>query len=318
MLLNKIKNFINLNVKPRYSTKYGLKVHPFLTDFKTAEISSTYGDHESVILLPEKHTFDSNGVYQTRDQDEAFYNVCGVAIYSLVCYDNLVRLKNKEKEKDFFIQIKWLEENVEYLDEEKALWNYKYPGQREFFSSISQGFIISAFVRAWLLTQELKYYKLAVNAYNFLITPIEKGGLKSVTKGYDFWLEEYLDHPKILNGHIYALFGIWDLYRVTKDANIKESFDLGVIDVVNNINQFDLGFFSRYAALDSNPANNSYHFTHISQLKILYLITGIEKLKKYSDKFERYQYVKLYKILNITYILFEILKKKFYQKKTNE
>ena len=314
MIKQKIKNFFKLNIKPRYSIKYGLKIHPFLSDLTTEKIVTPYGDHESVILLPEKHVFDENGIYKTADNHESFYNVCGIAIYSLVCYDHLIRLNETSKEKEFLIQIKWLEENVEYLEPNKALWNYKYPDQKQFFSSISQGFIISAFVRAWLLTKESKYKKLAIDTYNFLITPIEEGGLKANDGTYVFWLEEYLEHPKILNGHIYALFGIWDLYRITGDKEIKKSFDAGLNDVINNLNDFDLGFFSKYAASDNNPANNSYHYTHITQLRVLFLISGNKKLKIYADKFERYQFKFQYKILNVSYILFKVLRARISKK----
>ena len=49
----------------------------------------------------------------------------------------------------------------------------------------------------------------------------------------EFWLQNSLLTGGIgifgcsqnTNGHIYALLGIWDLYRVTNDFNVKQSFE---------------------------------------------------------------------------------------------
>ena len=49
-----------------------------------------------------------------------------------------------------------------------------------------------------------------------------------------------------------------------------------------------MGFNTKYDAISLHPANNSYHYTHITQFKILYAITNDEFFKIYANKFESY------------------------------
>ena len=47
-------------------------------------------------------------------------------------------------------------------------------------------------------------------------------------KRWKLWYEEDNFQEHILNGHIYALLGVYDLYRVTKDKKYYDSFIAGL------------------------------------------------------------------------------------------
>ena len=104
--------------------------------------------------------------------------------------------------------------------------------------------------------------------------------------------QEYSESPPshILNGAIHSYFGLYDYYRVTKEAKIKAICDKIVSTFANNLEKYDTGYWSLY---DRTPypyhlASPHYNTRHITQLKALYLITGNEIFIRYSEKFRNY------------------------------
>ena len=63
---------------------------------------------------------------------------------------------------------------------------------------------------------------------------------------------------------------------------------IGVDTIKDNIDIFDMGFNTKYDAISLYPANNSYHYTHITQFKVLYSITNDKFFKIYANQFENY------------------------------
>ena len=104
---------------------------------------------------------------------------------------------------------------------------------------------------------------------------------------------------KILNGHIYALLGLYDLLKVSNNIKVESLFNEGVESVKNLLPLFDSGFWSWYWI--NNPkymASAMYHNLHICQLEILYNITGIDEFNVFATKFERYARSPIYRILS--------------------
>lgn len=310
-----ITNFIKYNYKPRYANEFGMELYDYSIDFQTNKLLSPYGDYSKGLFRKDKFGFDVNNVFVFKNNDIDYYNPCGIAEYALICFEKICNSKTevKQNKKKFTSQVNWLENNCTILNDNLAIWYYNYPDIKPFYSGISQGMIISVLLRAYQHFNNEKYLSLAWKAFNFLNLDIKDGGLKYTVHPYYCWFEEYLDCPRILNGHIYSLLGIYDLYRVTKNEKVKKAFDLGIIDIKTNINDFDLGFFTKYDAITPTPANNSYHYTHITLFSILYRITNDTFFKKYSNKFLKYHTNIFYKTLNTIYILFLTIKNKLKQ-----
>jgi len=307
-MLKKIKNFYNKNFALRYNTRFAMELYSDNVDFFGKKLMKFYGDFSKGLYREGIFGFDENGVfvfYDNNNKSIKYYNPCGIAEYALVCWANMLDDKPNylKHETAFNNQIIWLINNCEIIENDKAVWYYNYPNIKKAFSGISQGMIISALLRAYQLEDNEDYFHLAIKSYNFLNTNVDDGGVLATKQPFDWWYEEYLDAPKILNGHIYALLGIWDLYRVTNDFNVKQSFEKGVLAIKKNINKFDLGFFTKYDAINPFPANNSYHYTHITLFKILYAITQDKFFNKYADKFLKYHIKFRYKIINFIYLL---------------
>ena len=75
-----------------------------------------------------------------------------------------------------------------------------------------------------------KYQRAAEKAFVALTRPIAEGGVLFEDEAKNLWIEEYLVDPPthILNGFMWALWGVFDFWLARGDASAKEIFDRGV------------------------------------------------------------------------------------------
>lgn len=160
-------------------------------------------------------------------------------------------------------------------------------------SAMTQGLAMSFLLRAYDEIRIEEYLESAVSALEVFKRAIDEGGVTSYTDGCSFY-EEYPGQPvrHVLNGFIYALWGLYDMARFLDNNEAKNLFTAGLETLVKWLPEYDIGYWSLYHIDDSkqrhNPATVHYHKLHISQLEILHLITGKEIFKEYRDKWELY------------------------------
>ena len=78
--------------------------------------------------------------------------------------------------------------------------------------------------------------------------------------------EEYPTEPStcVLNGALFALFGLWDAYLL--DGETAPLFDM-LEGIADNLSRYDIGFWSRYQlGRDAHTASVIYHYLHIKLL----------------------------------------------------
>ncbi len=159
-------------------------------------------------------------------------------------------------------------------------------------SGLTQSLGISLLLRAYQTTHNKAYLNTAQKALQWFKLPISKNGVAFQTnKGT--WYEEYpnVKEPShVLNGHMWALFGLWDYYRVTGDKTVKKMFFDGISVIKENIKNYDLGYWVVYAGTNRLDAmKGNYMAFVIEQMKVLYAITGDQFFNTYSNKWADYQ-----------------------------
>jgi hypothetical protein len=94
-----------------------------------------------------------------------------------------------------------------------------------------------------------------------------------------------LEYPdiEILNGWMYALFGIYDSGNV---SYFKENIE----KIKKRIFFFNLGNWSKYDSFYQYPSTPFYHGVHLQQLKELYRLTNEDIFKEYHTKWSRYSH----------------------------
>jgi hypothetical protein len=245
----------------------------------------------------------NRGVLANLDEDGIPYCISGeqrkyapvVTIqYGLMCYDLMLRNINIEKNKEIFQKcIKWLNDNkVDFKD--SIIWkseaNNQYKLPEGWVSGMYQGQAISIYLRAHQLFGDDSYLATAEKIYNSFKYDFNEGGFKRVDKHGCIWFEEYptATPSYVLNGYIYSIFGIFDLYRVTNRTDVKELWDSCVHTLEVNLPKYDVWYWSVYDQLKEQLVSYYYQKNvHIPLMKIMFLLTDKPIFNKYAVKWER-------------------------------
>lgn len=239
--------------------------------------------------------FDENGVPMIMGTNgELLYSPINIAQYGLILHAQWL----ESKENDLFQKILNCIKQLELLKTEKenfSVWLHdyrevKYNIPEPWPSAMAQGEIISLYLRVYQITKDNNLLETSKRAYIFLKIDYFKGGVRRIDENGYLWLEEYPSDPPsfVLNGFIYAVFGLIDLYRVTKDVDIKRDLDACILTLKKNIHLFDTGYWSYYDLLKKELVRYYYQKNvHVPQLEILYILTDYEVFNKYKVKWER-------------------------------
>jgi heparosan-N-sulfate-glucuronate 5-epimerase len=170
---------------------------------------------------------------------------------------------------------------------------HRAPLRPPWLSAMAQGEAASLLARLAAETGEERYAEAAVNALRPLSVPVESGGVLGDLDGMPF-LEEYPTDPQshVLNGAIFALWGIRDVALVDQDAAIERLHAEALAALAATCGRFDTGRWSRYDLFPTPPQNVSssfYHHLHISQLRALHTLYGLEEFSVLADRFESYE-----------------------------
>lgn len=208
---------------------------------------------------------------------------------------------------------------VRELEEVKPnLWGYAiertvpvYDINDKWISCLAQSQVMSVLVRYYSVCKKEEYLETAFKLLDsFKVLSKDKGVLAYLNNGC-FYEEYPSDKPSlVLNGFIFGLWGLLDLYIVSGSVQAKGLYDEGVKTLKENIQLYDikkLGW-SRYDLYDfkiKNITSIFYHKLHINQLKAMYELTGEEIFKSYYVRWEKrknniiiYLVATLYKIVH--------------------
>ncbi|MDD5428461.1 MAG: D-glucuronyl C5-epimerase family protein [Candidatus Omnitrophica bacterium] len=204
-------------------------------------------------------------------------------------HHDLYLLTGEKKELENFIKIcDWLVEKQDAGGGWEIKKAMRLTGPFK-YSAMSQGEAISALTRAWKLTGNNIYIETAKKGLALMLTDLKNGGA-AYYKDDELYLEEYPAAEKntVLNGWIFALFGIYDYFLATADEDVKRTFYRSFSTLKNSLHKFDSGYWSLY---DEKKALASpfYHDLHINQLESLFMVTGDPLIKERSEKWKMYR-----------------------------
>lgn len=174
-------------------------------------------------------------------------------------------------------------------DHDKAIYALKKP----WFSALSQGQALSVLARAYQQTGGEKYRETALKALQAFTVPVQDGGLVAKLGGGDFYEEYPSEIPSfVLNGFIFALWGLWDLYLVSQNTEARERYETGVATLKNHLANYRIDWlhWSRYDLYPFRVTDITsifYHKLHIQQLKAMALLTGDQSLAIEAQVYER-------------------------------
>jgi hypothetical protein len=172
-------------------------------------------------------------------------------------------------------------------------WPYRQLLQAPWYSGLAQGNGVSLLVRAARATGDDVYRDAAHTAFESLLRPVSDGGVLITDEHGDVWIEEYLVHTPthILNGFIWALWGVYDYAQWSGRTEAAQLWTSCVGTLQRRLGEFDTGWWSLYEARDGTRemlASRYYHTLHITQLRIMHRLTGLELFAETADRFQSY------------------------------
>jgi hypothetical protein len=243
--------------------------------------------------------FDEAGIpiiptYIDIEKSSFHYYPISIGQYALAIYHSYLQSFSSHDKHRFLMIADWFVEN----QTEMGYWNAEVPEKKYNLdegwpSAMAQGRVISVLLRAKQLTDDIKYEESAQKALT-TFDP-KKSKFVNFIENHVFY-EEYPTSPGsfVLNGMIFALFGLYDYYRYEKNQLAHHYFNHGIETLEHIIDNYDMGFWSfydlRHLSWDQskqNPATVHYHYIHINQLKILFALTGIERFQNFALKWEK-------------------------------
>jgi len=146
------------------------------------------------------------------------------------------------------------------------------------YSAMAQGQALSLFVRIFEESTDSSYLSYADKTFNsFKTNTLSTPECVIFIDEYnDLWLEEYpMKEPThALNGFNFAIYGIYDYYRIRpENKEVKNILNNSINTIYNNIELYRVKNDLSYYCLKHKVKDEYYHFVHVEQLTQLFNIT---------------------------------------------
>jgi len=297
---NKLNDIIELPTFDFYNTKMGsvnlIKKYDYKRTYLDLAVSGN-------IEFTKGLKFDEDGIplIKIRDLELQYYPVT-ISLYGLECISKYYTNKQKNHYNSFISVCDYLIKTQEVNGCWYVPYDYHY-GVKEagickapWVSALSQGWGISCLVRAFYLTGEEKYLNYAINALKPFMKDVEEGGVqRKLFNSFVMYQEYPTETPThILNGFMFSLLGIYDLYKATNYNYVRDLFDIGMETLINTVSMYDQGNVSSYDLTHITiPGNASkfhygYHLTHVKELSALNSILNNDILSKVMNRWLSY------------------------------
>lgn len=190
-------------------------------------------------------------------------------------------------------------------DVDGVLWfTYRFPHTYydvtmpvPWWSGLAQGQALSLFTRLWQRYPDDERWERAATATFRSFDGWRTLGAPWITTmdahGY-LWFEEYaadVEPLLVINGHVFALYGLYEYARQTSDPHALDLFDGGATTIRHYIDTFrvpgDISYYCVREGYCQRPEwqNASYHPIHIQQLTMLGEMTGDDTFTKAAESF---------------------------------
>jgi hypothetical protein len=170
-----------------------------------------------------------------------------------------------------------------------------YVMRAPWYSAMAQGQAMSLFARLAGATGDPQWRQAADHAFASLqlgYSATEPWATWRDGNGM-LWLEEYPGRTmstsgRVLNGHMFATYGVWDYWRTTRSAAAAALFDTALQTVRRYVltGFRNPGWASSYGLRGDVPAEK-YHAIHINQLLHMHALTGDQSFAAMAETLHR-------------------------------
>ena len=270
MLLGKSVEHVHQGVGKIYSKSEVRGYYNDLTEKVTIDLSLLHNDKLPAIK-------QLNGQY--------IYFPVAIFQYALGCYDLWLIEKDVIYKKKFIQCASWTLDK----QDEKGRWdNFSFIYKKAPDGAMAQGEGVSVLLRAYALTGQVHYREAAQKAIDFMIQETSKGGTTEYLDGKVVF-KEYTNLPIVLNGWIFAWWGLYDYVLSTNDNDkYKSLLNKSLDSLIKSLPLFKNKYWSLYDC-DGKLTSPFYHNLHIAQMKVMYDLTAEKIFMEYANTWQRQQ-----------------------------
>lgn len=249
---------------------------------------------------------DSNNVYMVDYSkikalgvdNEVVYNPVTIGLNALRNFQKHVEEGSSKDYEIFISNALWLVKNQEsdgawYLNQDVNIGSKVLEGP--WCSALSQGLGISVLVRAHKQTGSEEFLTAARKALIPFTKSVANNGVRT-ENDFGICYEEYPleeNSTHVLNGFIYALFGLNDLANYDHSELAQSLLEDGLNGLKNSMDLYDTGSWTRYSLNEESNLKNHYNYAspwyqklHVNQMKAISYISKEEIFQKYAEKFD--------------------------------
>jgi hypothetical protein len=244
--------------------------------------------------------FDADGVILTAQGLR--YHPVRIAQYGLHEHRAWLRDGAPASRAAFMAQAAWLRGHQTRREAATGAYAYDfdvpaYGARAGWISAMAQGEAISLLLRAHAAEPQAGFLSAARSAVGPFGVDVRDGGVRRRTSDGDTFFEEYATAAggRVLNGFIYALWGLWELDRYGSTDVARDPLAAGLSTLRSRLRLYDAGYWSHYdlvpppASLPRRPAPLAYHALHVAQLRVTAAMTRDTYYEHVADKWAGYQ-----------------------------
>ena len=228
------------------------------------------------------------------------YNPIAIAQYGLGNYNRWTEEGDEDRRARFLEAADWMVNSLEPNEAGVAVWKhhfdweYRTPLPSGWYSALSQGQGLSLLVRAYRETGEARFREAADAAFVSFLLEMEEGGVVHTDAEGVLWFEETVVDPPthILNGYLWASWGIYDYMLETGRPEAEHVWREAVKTLSTRLDRFDIGYWSLYDEAGTwlpNVASRFYHALHVVQLRVMHRLTGMRVFRDRAERWDRFQ-----------------------------
>jgi len=247
------------------------------------------------------------------------YNPIAIAQYGLGNYNLYSRTGEESRKSKFLNAAEWMFENLEETPYGTRVWyhhfdwEYRDKLKAPWHSALAQGQGLSLLVRAHQETGNDCYLEAGRDVFDTFKKDVQEGGVAYTDSKRYIWFEEAIVDPPthILNGFLWASWGVYDYFLHTGEKEAGRLFEEAVKTLKDNLFQFDAGFWSLYEQSGTGMkmlASPFYHNLHIIQLQVMHKLTNDPIFKHFGDRWDAYSKSIIKRTAALTYkVIFKLL-----------
>jgi len=272
--INNIKKwYLMLSGKSILHVNQSLGLH-----FKKNSIEGYYNNMTEKVLLAPEFVESSDMPYLKTEKDGIFYFPVGIFQYAFGLLDLYYETKELKYVNKFKQCAEWA---VEHQLETGAWDNFSYFYRNNPYGAMAQGEGASLLIRAYTIFKVDKYKSAAKNAIDFMLLDTKKCGCTSYENGMTTLLE-YPHRKAVMNGWIFAWWGLYDYVLLTNDDSYRKVMESSCQSLIKMLPYFKNRYWSIYD-LEGRISSPFYHNLHIAQMQAMYLLTGEDIFNEHAN-----------------------------------